>query len=447
MPPLPDLAPYIRAVAGGEGDDPLAVRSLLGWAVVSTIACLGVALVVAKLGKPGAASGAKGSGRRTGNNRRGSGNGSTGSARGATTIFYLPPRGEQAKAFEVTDERMDWYEDMITKIYDLNHGIFFGEQASKPMKPWKKGVFRLALQQIRDMVKDEGGWPGGGTYHDPLDDIALTQRLMATDLDVKGSMKLVRSYKEYRSERPGGVVPSLGWVNSGTIFIPCEDRLGRPVMWVRAKYHIPGTCEQYRNGYRATMDALKAHSLRKRSVDGWSEDNPIEQYVVIFDCKDVGTRNLDLESFKATLHEAAYHYPNMGGQIYVININRSITWGWGIACKIMHPRIRRKCLLVTGREVNKSLEKLIGLEKLPPSFGGTGTEWPPPAEAESFEDQVGDLLASVYRRCNVVPVGAKPSRHCEDFSEQRARMREEMKAQRLREQDGMWGNLGCCFGC
>merc|ERR1719245_1352829 len=76
----------------------------------------------------------------------------------------------------------------------------------------------------------------------------------------------------------------------------------------------------------------------------------------------------------------------------------------------MSVRTRRKCCLINPREVNAFMCKLAPAESLPQEYGGAGPAWPGPADAETFEDQVGAVAAASYRRAGVVPQGAKPFR-------------------------------------
>mmetsp|Transcript_57753 Transcript_57753/g.159893 ORF Transcript_57753/g.159893 Transcript_57753/m.159893 type:complete len:286 (+) Transcript_57753:228-1085(+) len=246
--------------------------------------------------------------------------------------------------------------------------------------------------------------------HEPLDDIALAARLIANDLDVTATARVAREYAAFRLPTSGGgVLPSLEWITSGVALLPCEDRLGRPVIVIRPRYHRPGNIEMFRAGLRTTLDAVKAHFLNKRTAE-FSNNNPLEQYAMVWDFGGASWSNADWEAFHTTLHEGTHHYPNMGSQIYVLNVSKPFRWFWSTACRFLHPKIRRKCCLVAPGNVRACMEQVLDPASLPPEYGGTGRPWMGPSEARFFEDQVGELAAAVYLRAGVVPQGAKPPR-------------------------------------
>jgi len=326
--------------------------------------------------------------------------------------FRLAPAGRQAKPIWVAPELMDWFEDMVGKIQEVSHGIFYGEAqvGGDEMGKWPKNAFRDALQHLRNMVtQGELNWPDGGSLHDPLDDIALAQRLIASDLVVDDAAQRVKEYADFRSQTEGGVMPSLEWIESGVALVPCRDRLGRPIVIIRPRYHRPGNIELFRDGLRTTLDALKAMALsERRKAKGISKTNPLEMYAMVWDFQGASWSNLDWEAFHCTLYEGAHHYPNMGAQIYVLNVSAAVRFTWSAASRLMHPRIRRKCLLVAPADVQDCMAQVCDPGDLPPEYGGTGESLVAPENAETLEDQVGMLLASCYDRAGVVPDGAKP---------------------------------------
>jgi len=151
-------------------------------------------------------------------------------------------------------------------------------------------------------------------------------------------------------------------------------------------------------------------------------------------------KNLDWDAFYMTVQEGAMHYPEMCSQIYVLNISAPVRWIWTAASKLMHPRVRRKCILVAPGDMPSCMHRIAPADQLPPVWGGTGPAWPGPAEAKTLEDQVGSLVATAYRRAGVVPVGAKPSR--EDLKPSDIRMPLESPCGKSRGEP----NCLACFG-
>eukprot|EP00445_Apocalathium_hangoei_P006545 CAMPEP_0203863254 /NCGR_PEP_ID=MMETSP0359-20131031/14059_1 /ASSEMBLY_ACC=CAM_ASM_000338 /TAXON_ID=268821 /ORGANISM="Scrippsiella Hangoei, Strain SHTV-5" /LENGTH=443 /DNA_ID=CAMNT_0050780765 /DNA_START=67 /DNA_END=1395 /DNA_ORIENTATION=+ len=326
-----------------------------------------------------------------------------------SNLFSIAPQGRVAQGLNASEEQMDWFEDLVTQICEVKRGIFIGEEVPSTLPSWKRGDFRKKLAKLRERAPVEAGWPDGGRLHEPLDDIALSSRLIAAELNVENALNLVRNYQVFRSTTRGGVLPDPQWLKKGIAFMPCEDRLGRPCLFIRAKYHRSGNIALFRVGLRSTIDAVKAHLLARRT-DRFSEDNPLEQYVMLFDFDGAGWSNLDWEAFHCTIQEGSQRYPNMVAQNYLLNVSASVRWIWRTACPLMHPRTRRKCCLVAPRDVRACLQKVIPLERLPPQYGGTSAPWTGPDEARTLEDQIGELLANVYVRAGVVPDGALPTR-------------------------------------
>jgi len=198
------------------------------------------------------------------------------------------------------------------------------------------------------------------------------------------------------------------------------------------------------------LDAVKAHMLNRRTST-FREHNPLEQYSLVLDFAGAGMNNVDWEAFHVTLEEASRHYPNMGSQVYMLSVNLLVRWVWAAARRFMHPKIQRKCQLVRPEDVPACMQKLLPLENIPVEYGGTGAPWPGPSDAQTLEDQVGELAAAVYLRAGVVPNGARPPRqgrqmNTQSASKEAAKLRHD--AARLRRSDSesakpIWA---CCVG-
>mmetsp|Transcript_46415 Transcript_46415/g.84987 ORF Transcript_46415/g.84987 Transcript_46415/m.84987 type:complete len:558 (-) Transcript_46415:174-1847(-) len=300
------------------------------------------------------------------------------------------------------------FEEQATSVYEVSLGIFMGEATSEQLARWPRHAFRDALLELRERAK-ACEWPDAGVLHEPLDDIPLASRLIATQLDVNAALELLHEYGRYRGRTQGGVCPSRAWLEYGIVVVHCEDRLGRPVINVRPRYHFPGNIDLFRSGLRCTLDAVKAHLLANRGTT-FSRSNPLEQYTMVFDFAGAGWKNLDWEAFHVTLEEGGKNYPNMMGQIFLLNASAFSRATWHMAKSFMDARVRRKVFLIAPSEVAACMRRLLPEDKIPREWGGSGLPWPGPQDAATLEDQVGALVAEVYQKAGVVPAGAKPTR-------------------------------------
>jgi hypothetical protein len=322
-----------------------------------------------------------------------------------TGVFSLvPARG--AQCLHVNDEDLEEFDETVRRINEVRLGIFFGEAGGQEVKGFQPGAFTKALQELRLRVGD--AWSAGGQWHEPLDDAALALRLIATDLDVARAAHLVEEYEAFRcSLRGGGVKPSLEWVESGVSLVPCVDRLGRPVLVIRFRHHKPGKIDQFRQGMRSLLDAVKFHNVHNRRHT-FHKNNPLEQYALVLDFEGASWSNLDWQALQVTLEEGSLRYPNMGSQIYMLNVSCAVRWIYGRAQSMLHPKIQRKCMLVAPEDVHSCMQKLLPVDQIPREYGGLGAPWCEPESTRTFEDQVGELAASIYLQADVVPDGALP---------------------------------------
>lgn len=343
----------------------------------------------------------------------------------------------------VEEDDMPSFEEKVNSYFQVRHGIFCGEVGGEPIVGWPPGRFREALARLRPLAvqrtQARQSKPG---LHEPVDDIMLAQRLIATDLNVSGAAQLVDDYLEYREEQQGGVTPTLEWIESGLAFVPCEDRLGRPVVVVRPRYHAPGNLAHFIRGLRCTLDAVSIHLLKKRRAGIGHNANLLEQYVMVFDFEGATWSNFDLEALKETIHAGTYHYPNKVGQTFVLHVSWGTTAAWNIAKKLLHPRTRRKCQFFASRDVREAMSSLVDSELLPPEYGGTAEPWPrAPAEACCFEEQVGELAARVYQESRVVPPGTKP---CRSECPVASRTPSKQLPLRVERENSIAATFGCC---
>mmetsp|Transcript_11454 Transcript_11454/g.25968 ORF Transcript_11454/g.25968 Transcript_11454/m.25968 type:complete len:567 (-) Transcript_11454:34-1734(-) len=324
-------------------------------------------------------------------------------------VFSLVSEGQfPAPLVAGPGQAMAAFEQQATSVYEVSLGIFMGEATPEQLARWPKHAFRDALLELRDRARAVE-WLDAGVLHEPLDDIPLASRLIATQLDVNASLELLHEYGRYRASTQGGVCPSRAWLEYGIVVVHTEDRLGRPVINVRPRYHFPNNHDLFRNGLRCTLDAVKAHLLARRGT-AFSSNNPLEQYTMVFDFAGAGWKNLDWEAFHITLEEGGKHYPNMMGQIFLLNASRFSRTVWRGAKRLMDARVRRKVFLIAPSQVASCMRRLLPEDKIPREWGGSGLPWPGPQDAATLEDQVGALVAEVYLKAGVVPAGAKPTR-------------------------------------
>lgn len=144
----------------------------------------------------------------------------------------------------------------------------------------------------------------------------------------------------------------------------------------------------------------RTSSLRK--------ENPLEQYALVLDFEGAGCNNFDLEALQVTLQEGGLHYPNMVSQVYLLNVSWGARLAWASAQSLLNEKIKRKCMLVAPEDVASCMQKLLPLDQVPPEYGGSGSSWPAPRNAQTLEEQAGELAASIYLRAGVAPNGTKP---------------------------------------
>lgn len=345
-------------------------------------------------------------------------------------------------AVTVGEKDMDWFEDLVGNLFAVNIGIFCGTLGGEPIPSWPKGHFRKALHELRSGLGGDP-WRTGLGYHEPLDDVVLSARLIATDLNVPKAAGLVYEYLQYRQETRGGVVPGLRWIRSGVAIVPFEDFLGRPVVFVRPRYHRKGDVQTFISGLRASVDTMLIHMLRKRKP-GTDKDvsckNLLEQYILVFDFAGAGMANFDLQALKATLYSGTHHYPNRIAQTFAIHVGRSTKVVYNMAAKLMHPRTQRKTQMISSSEVPSCMKQIAPLHLLPPEYGGTAAAWPEPSAATCLEEQVGDLAAAMLVQSGVVPYGALPPR-----KELENRSRSPVSTSKSKPKERK-AHLTCCMG-
>eukprot|EP00929_Paragymnodinium_shiwhaense_P112646 TRINITY_DN80911_c0_g1_i1.p1 TRINITY_DN80911_c0_g1~~TRINITY_DN80911_c0_g1_i1.p1 ORF type:complete len:433 (+),score=68.85 TRINITY_DN80911_c0_g1_i1:52-1350(+) len=348
---------------------------------------------------------------------------------------------ESLPLLKASDAEMDWFEGVMQEIYEVRFGAKnWGDVGGEAIKGWPPKAFRAALLQLRERVPEPYQ---GGTVHEPIDDAMLSRLLIVSNLNVDAAAALVSRYVAYRQDVQGGTGPLLKNLQAGLAVVPCEDCQGRPVLFVRLRYHKAYDLEMFRTGVRALLDTIVMHLLLKREAS-ISRQNPLEQYIMVLDMANATMSNFDWSGFKVLLHEGVTNYPNRLAQIYVLGANAFARWAYGLMSPLLHPRTRRKCIMVAAKDVNACLHDLIPSAVLPPQYGGSGNSCPAPQEACTLQDQVGDIAAAVLLRTGMVPSGALPDRHSKPSSQLAGKTHHPGWSDNRRRKPEAPGIFSCC---
>lgn len=297
----------------------------------------------------------------------------------------------EAHFLRVSEQKMSWLEAEVGLIYGVTDEPGRGIDLTNP------------LTQLRDLVKplEQEHWQ----LQEPLDDILLCRLLVAKDFNVEQAFALARKYLDFRLEVDGGVRPPDAWISSGMVILPFEDRHGRPVVVVRAKYIDAGiSSELLAQGYRATVDAVIAYMLQKRS-SSVSRSNPLEQYVLLFESEGVGWSNFSTGIVKTMVRESNNHYPERLARLYVLNCTPFIRTLFQMVSPMLHVRTVKKTEFVVPEKVKAVMHSLVEPEKLPVDYGGNALTWAGPEYAHTLSDRLGKLMAATYRRLGLEPPG------------------------------------------
>jgi len=288
---------------------------------------------------------------------------------------------------------MNWLETEVGLIYQV-----FDQPNSSAIVDLRNPLIRLR-ELVRPLELEH--WE----LQEPLDDVFLCRLLVAKDFDVEQALKLAQNYSAYRLKVYGGVRPPPAWIASGMCIIPFEDRHGRPVVVVRAKY-IDGSIssEVMEQGYRASVDTVIAHCLSKRTTNV-SGSNPLEQYVLMFESEGAGWSNFSSVIMKIMVRESNSHYPERCAGIYILNCNHFVRASFQMVSPMLHARTVKKIKFVVAEKVPALMQSLVEPEKLPPEYGGRAPPWASPANSQNLSDRLGRLMAATYRRLGLEPPG------------------------------------------
>jgi len=298
-------------------------------------------------------------------------------------------------------EEISWFAEAVGRIYNCD--FVPGRPPSIPVRPLPE--LGSLLETVKRTVIDQIGKPG--EFHENVDDPAAARALCAADFDPSVAAQYMVSYLDWRSQVRGAVSPPLTWLRWASVLIPFEDRFGRPVVVIRARCHEPQTPQQtphlLERGYRATMDAVIAHCLAKRSST-ISKSNPLEQYVAFIDLREAGRRNFSLATIKMMKRESDTHYADRLANVYILFPNRMFQILWQVAQPLLHPRTQQKLQLIPAEQVPSFMRDMIGKPEVVPSdYGGSAEPWPLPPGCRTLEHMGGELAANIWEEMGTAP--------------------------------------------
>jgi len=238
----------------------------------------------------------------------------------------------------------------------------------------------------------------------------LGRILIARDFNVAKCTELVKEYVGFRVDMGGAIPPLPRILATGAFFLPFEDKRGRPVLFVRARYLDPTVpINQMQQNFRSFMDAIILHFLRKRSgIAGAANTNPMEQYLCIVDTEGAGWSNVALSVIKMLVRETNFYYPDRLQEVLVLGVNSTVQGIWRMAAPLVHPRTRKKVSLIANQDAPGRLLALIDREVLPAHWGGEAPEFGLPMEAEGSDlaSRVGTIAAAAWRHLGGTPAGS-----------------------------------------
>mmetsp|Transcript_121634 Transcript_121634/g.303501 ORF Transcript_121634/g.303501 Transcript_121634/m.303501 type:complete len:579 (+) Transcript_121634:36-1772(+) len=310
---------------------------------------------------------------------------------GLSANFKRGQLGQVAAApLHITKEHLQWLVGEIARVYAV--------ELSGPYEPPEDLRQKIlnALLGIRINAAEISRSLEKPLLHEPLDDAMLGRLLIATDFDVPRSTGLVKEYIGFRRHVEGAISPCPKILGTGAFFLPFEDRRGRPILFIRARWLDPTVpITQIQQTFRAYMDAIILHLLRRRSSES-RPTNVLEQYLCVIDTEGAGWNNVGLPLVKMLVRETNLYYPDRLQEILVLGVNSTVQTMWRMASPLVHPRTRKKVSLVAHKDIPATLLRHIEQQLLPTNWGGEGPRFPTPAEAGGLSDRVGAIAAAAF---------------------------------------------------
>jgi hypothetical protein len=330
-----------------------------------------------------------------------------------TKRYLFRPPDIDCAPLKAADDEKDWFVAAVSSLYDVTYfmvdngkvGVVTEQQLTIPDKSQKKErdiqkrrrQISALLDKLRTEFEDSALDPGDDC--DPIDDGFFARLMVALDFDEEKILKRIDKYRAWRREVRGIVVPPLAWTRMGFMVLPFEDYLGRPVLVVKARWfqkEYEKQPELMEAGIRATVDTAITHQLQRRKTR-LSRENPLEQYLLVFEAEGSGWANFSLKVIKIMLREAEEHYPDRLAQCLILRCNHVVKGIWKMVSPLLHPRTRRKVNLVGAKDVNRIMQQYVPIENLPPNYGGTGNSWFDPTDAETIGEYAGNLAEKTWQ--------------------------------------------------
>lgn len=244
--------------------------------------------------------------------------------------------------------------------------------------------------------------------HEPIDDYAAGRFLLAAKFDTCKAVCNLQEYLSWRQRMATVMAPPPAWLDSGAIHVPFEDRFGRPVVVIRARYFNSGVYQNdvFEQGFCATLDAVIGHLLRQRRNNQSSTGNLLDQYICWIDTSGTGRRNFSLPAVKTMQRLATTRYAERVVKMYVLHPGLTVRTLWGLVKPMLLERTQGNIQMVATADVPQVLRDLMGsdaVDRLPQEYGGSADNWPAPSDARTLEEKAGVLAADAWRMMGAAP--------------------------------------------
>ncbi|KAF5192900.1 Patellin-5 [Thalictrum thalictroides] len=200
-----------------------------------------------------------------------------------------------------------------------------------------------------------------------VDDHILNRFLRYRKLDVdKASYSFLNYLKWRQAVAPKGSISEseiLNELSQNKLFLQGFDKKRRPIAVSFYGRHVPI------NGTKS-LDELKrfwVYSLDKVCA---RMHNGQEQFSFIGDFKGWGFSNCDVKCCQEVLSILQDYYPEMLGQIYLINMPSIFRAIWKIIVPFIRKNTRKKLVFVEGKKVKSRLLEDIDEDQLAEIYGG-----------------------------------------------------------------------------
>eukprot|EP00164_Ancoracysta_twista_P002221 GFYU01002934.1.p1 GENE.GFYU01002934.1~~GFYU01002934.1.p1 ORF type:complete len:393 (-),score=119.49 GFYU01002934.1:229-1407(-) len=142
------------------------------------------------------------------------------------------------------------------------------------------------------------------------------------------------------------------------------DKFGRPVLYVRPRFHIT-----------AKRDLDKSVKMISWIMEHALDRSPhAQQIVVIYDTRDVGWKNFDNPLTKQGANILQTCYPERLAHLFVINEPFVVSAIWKLIKVFLDPRVKEKIQFCGKKDPADILLKYIPEENVPEEYGGSSVD-------------------------------------------------------------------------